>query len=149
MAGTGLPSDCFSDNNLAFYQEGLLSGRIHCVLLLGTILGGDKDKLSSWKGNGTTSRSGKEESKAVKRHLSPSLPEWKTGRPVSLKHRSKSWWGGSLCSPLPGHACEGGNLTSAFVPSSVPSPQDFIPSPTLHPTNVFFFSFCQNQRNSN
>lgn len=47
MAGTGLPSHCFSDNNLAFYHEGLLSGRIHCVLLPGTILGGDEDKLSS------------------------------------------------------------------------------------------------------
>lgn len=63
MVGIGPFSLHFSDNNLAFYQEGLLSGRIHCVLLTGTILGGDKDKLSSWKGNGTASRSAKEESK--------------------------------------------------------------------------------------
>lgn len=62
MMGTRLPSLHFSDNDLAFYQQGLLSGRIHCVLLPGTILGGDRDKLSSQKGNGTTTRRRKEES---------------------------------------------------------------------------------------
>lgn len=145
MVGPWLPSLHFSDNNLAFYQQGLLSGRIHCVLLPGTILGRDKDKLSSWKGNGTTSRRDKEESKLWKKQnktrkpLSLSLPEgrgkYNKMSPFTESTGIKSWSGRSHCSPHPGHMCEGGNLLSAYVPSSAPSlPTSLIPSLTLHST---------------
>lgn len=157
MVGTWLPSLHFSDNNLAFYQQGLLSGRIHCVLLSGTILGGDKDKLSSWKGNGTTSRRHKEESELLKNlQVSPCQKEEvsrKQEAPFHWRQESKFWWGRSHCSPHPYHTCERGNLLSAVVPSSASSPHHRpYPFPKhfpKHPTDVFYFSSRPNPRNLN